>query len=1402
MRIVLDLQGAQSSSSRNRGIGRYSLSLTKAIVANRGEHEIIIALNALFPEATDALYDEFSTLLPPKNIAVWHVPEPVRYVDRANDSRRETAEKTREAFLVSLNPDIILITSLFEGFEDDAVTSISSLTHTPTAIILYDLIPLIYDSIYLENPDLKEWYLGKIKSLKQADLLLSISHSAKNEAHKYLAIPEERMVNISTAADTHFHPRTIKLGEEAEVREKYGITKSFVMYTGGMDHRKNIEGLIRAYALLPTDLREKYQLAIVCSIRDEDKARLITLAKSQNLHEEELVFTGFVPDGDLVALYNLCSLFVFPSWHEGFGLPALEAMLCGRVVIGSNTSSLPEVIGLEEALFDPRDDRSIAEKLKQALTDKHFRKRLKAHGLKQAKLFSWGASARKALDTLVEYCNTLKHAEEKVKESIKPDILPALIQSLAPQVESWGEDELLLLSADIAQNFPPLPRIKQILLDISPLIHKNTVQKSHKRLLALLHRALAEPPTGYCTEPIYRETLQSPYLYAGNLAAELFNTESETLKDGTIDAWQGDIFVGSDIGESVSPDYPSILKEMRHNRVIVAFILYDSTPFFSIGEMTSSTREHYLAQLNLIASLDALLTLNSADAERVKKGLLKEKIETRCRIDDRDVGEAGTALALLSRYLRQVDLGEKIAWRVEGPFDSSYSLALVNRETALALDALGHDVILHSTEGTGDFDPREDFLVNEPEIERLYRKSIGHSEEEADVCSRDLYPPRVNDMKAPINMLHNYAWEESAFPQKWVDNFNQHLTGLTSLSSYVQKVMIDNGVKVPIATSGCGVDHWERITADEKYRLQDQHAFRFLHVSSCFPRKGADVLLKAYGEEFDNDDDIVLIIKTFPNPHNEIHTWLKEAKEINGKFPDVMIIEEDLPASQLKALYQQCHALVGPSRAEGFGLPFAEAMLSELPVITTNWSGQLDFCSDETAWLVDYAFTPAKTHFELFDSVWAEPSVEHLRERMREVYVLPADKRIAKSKKARDLLLERFCWSDVAARLVDAARSFSTIDQPVKPKIGWITTWNTKCGIAAYSEHLIDMMHQDVTILAARAKDRTAPDTAQVHRCWDATGEDQLIELEETIERLDLDTIVLQFNYGFFNFYHLYDFLIKQYQKKRTMVIMMHATTDPAHILFKHLEILLPAFEYTTRILVHSVTDLNHLKTHGLVDNVTLFPHGIPDWAEKTDEAANSSFLLGSYGFFLPHKGLLELIDTMKILVERGIDIRLKMLNAEYPVPVSRELVKDASEKIEALGLTQQIELMTDFQPNEASLTALSSCDLLLFPYQETGESSSAAVRYGLASGTPVAVTPLEIFEDVDQTVYKLSGYAPKEMAESIMHLISDIKNNSEVFQKKNADAKKWRDSHHYSELGKRLGNILEALANQRNKDK
>jgi glycosyltransferase involved in cell wall biosynthesis len=433
MRIVIDLQGVQTES-RFRGIGRYSLSLAKAIVRNRDKNEIIITLNGLFPETIESIRTTFYGQLPQENIRVWYTPGPVRKCEPGNEWRRKGAEYIREAFLVSLNPDIVYISSLFEGYLDDAVTSIGIFDKKiPVVTTVYDLIPFLKPDQYFSQCNAyREYYMQKIEHLKRANAYLCISECVAREARHVLCAPDEAVINISAASDSQFQNIIITNKIEQTLRQKFYLNRAFILYTGGSDERKNLHRLIRAYASLAKQLRNKYQLVLVGKMSRNDINDLRTTAKSKGLKNDELIFTGYVTDEYLVYLYNLCTLFVFPSLHEGFGLPPLEAMSCGAPVIGAKTCSVREIIGHNDALFDPFSEKDIASKIEKALTEERFRLILKQNSTDQAKKYSWEASAQRTLATLenIHKENTIQRVSRK-KPSYRAKL--AFISPLPPE---------------------------------------------------------------------------------------------------------------------------------------------------------------------------------------------------------------------------------------------------------------------------------------------------------------------------------------------------------------------------------------------------------------------------------------------------------------------------------------------------------------------------------------------------------------------------------------------------------------------------------------------------------------------------------------------------------------------------------------------------------------------------------------------------------------------------------------------------------------------------------------------------------------------------------------------------------------------------------------------------------
>lgn len=409
MKIAIDLQACQTESSANRGIGRYSMALIQAINRQKLKNDKIIGIaNSSYGEKVITIKKELEDI----DIITYKYPALNYSYGEKNDFKREIASKLILQKYKQIEADVIYISSIFEGMIGKSVVPkpLKLLDNKLLVATIYDLIPLLMPKIYLSDKFIRKWYYDCMERVKQCDILFAISEATRQDIIKYLDISPNKVININGAVDDKF--KKINIKNESYFKRRYNIEKSFIMYTGGIDYRKNIDGLIRSYARLSEDLKRNFQLVIVCSVKEDQKNQLLNLASNLGISKNRIIFTGFVLDEDLVKLYNLCDLFVFPSRYEGFGLPILEAMNCGAPVIGADNSSIAEIIVNKEALFNADNIKDIAKKITDVLENDDLRNRLCKWSEVRSKDFNWDKSAQIVLETLREKIKERKSKRE------------------------------------------------------------------------------------------------------------------------------------------------------------------------------------------------------------------------------------------------------------------------------------------------------------------------------------------------------------------------------------------------------------------------------------------------------------------------------------------------------------------------------------------------------------------------------------------------------------------------------------------------------------------------------------------------------------------------------------------------------------------------------------------------------------------------------------------------------------------------------------------------------------------------------------------------------------------------------------------------------------------------------
>ena len=366
MRIAIDGRSCQNIS-QYRGIGTYSSNLMQTLMKVNGTHQLI-PFGFRIREDPHGVHSSFSHLLDGQG---FRITGRRSLLDQLTKHSVDLCH-VMEFVLPFANPDRTLAT-------------------------VYDLIPLIFSKAYLRwrTPRFTWTVLSYYRFLKKVRRIAAVSHHTKTDLIRFLNIPQDRIEVIYPGINPAFRP--LPYTEEVQpVLRQYGIPIPYVLYVGSCDYRKNIPGLMRAFVRFRTGKFKDFHLVLAGKLSEVHRKSLqdwaVALGLTGCLHP-----VGYVPLGDLVALYNGASMLVYPSLYEGFGFPPLEAMACGIPVVTSNNSSLPEVTDGCALLEDPCNPESLAEAMRRLVLDRGLRDTLIQKGLTHIQKFNWDRTAQETL---------------------------------------------------------------------------------------------------------------------------------------------------------------------------------------------------------------------------------------------------------------------------------------------------------------------------------------------------------------------------------------------------------------------------------------------------------------------------------------------------------------------------------------------------------------------------------------------------------------------------------------------------------------------------------------------------------------------------------------------------------------------------------------------------------------------------------------------------------------------------------------------------------------------------------------------------------------------------------------------------------------------------------------------
>jgi glycosyltransferase involved in cell wall biosynthesis len=267
------------------------------------------------------------------------------------------------------------------------------------------IVIAIHDLSFLRYPEFFSWrknfwhrMLNVKKILQKTDCIIAVSENTKSDIVALCGVPQEKIRVIYSGINSIYDNYQPEDDQKSIIRKKYNLPSKYILFLGTIEPRKNIKGLIEAYGKFRNKNSELAEYKLVLAGGKGWKAGAIYIARNNSKYKNDIVFLDYIKAEDKPVIYSLASLFVYPSFYEGFGFPPLEAMACGTPVITSFSSSLSEIAGDAALLVDPYNTTDIASTIGNLLNNENLRLSLKNKGLIQAKKFNWLDSANKYLE--------------------------------------------------------------------------------------------------------------------------------------------------------------------------------------------------------------------------------------------------------------------------------------------------------------------------------------------------------------------------------------------------------------------------------------------------------------------------------------------------------------------------------------------------------------------------------------------------------------------------------------------------------------------------------------------------------------------------------------------------------------------------------------------------------------------------------------------------------------------------------------------------------------------------------------------------------------------------------------------------------------------------------------------